>query len=319
MVDCGFMDRIASRKLVLVGGKGGTGKSSITALMGQYLASNKRVLILEMSSRERQSALFGHDPVGHSQVEVAPNIFCMNIDPRHCFEEYVVMRLGMRRLYDKVFNHRVVRSFLDAMPGLAETMLLGRIYHACELEGQYDHILFDAPASGHLLSLLTTPKAILSTGVGGPLVREVQKVQALLSECGKTGLVLTCLPPPLVASETVDFLHRLLAEAPIEIVGLVLNKSITGPSSHPVDFRLAAPSDDGATAEDRLHDSVVHRYLMHQVAMYERTRQELCSTMDELGLDHDLLHVGLEQPAGLDAISSARATAYWHGSTWTDE
>ena len=219
---------LLSRKLLLVTGKGGIGKTVLTACLGQLAAAaGKRVLLVEYVACDQLAPLFGATLIGHSERSVAPNIDCLNLDPTENFREYMTKYLGQRVLYDTIFSHKVVQSFIKTVPGLAELMLLGRLYYHCELapEPRYDLVILDGFASGHFLSLMTTPAAVLHTALGGPLIRETERVSAFLADRDKCGIVYVTIPEALVISETLDFLPRLAAQSPTAIAGVVINRT----------------------------------------------------------------------------------------------
>jgi len=224
------MDQVLDKKLLFVSGKGGTGKSFVAAtlaLLATY--QGKRVLLMEYSSHGGLGALFGHpDKVGHKAVQVTPLLSCINFDARQCFREYVVKHLGMATLYEKVFTHATVQSFLSALPALAETMVLGRIFHDCELvqDNKYDLMIFDGPASGHFLNFLTTPEAIIQAGLGGPLVKEVERIKNFLQEEKRCSALVVTQPAELIVGETLEFLPKYAALSPIKDFSLIINRSL---------------------------------------------------------------------------------------------
>ena len=216
-----------NRKLLLVTGKGGIGKTLLTAALGQLAAAQgKRVLLVEFVACDQLAPLFGGQLPGHSERTVAPGIDCVNIDPAENFREYVTKYLKQKRLYDTIFSNRVVRSFISTVPGLSELMLLGRLFYHCELQEAhpYDLVIFDAFASGHFLSLMTTPEAVLGTSLGGPLNRETERVQSFLKDETKCATIFVTIPEPLVVSETLDFLPKLAEKSPTKVAGLVVNR-----------------------------------------------------------------------------------------------
>lgn len=214
------------KKIIFVSGKGGTGKSILTVLLGLLAAKEgKRVLIAESHAFDKLSPLLAHKPVGHNETQLAPNLSCINLDAKRCFAEYVILHLGMESLYDRVFRSQPVSSLLDAIPGLDETMILGRIFHTCELSTKYDLVIFDSPASGHFINLFATPDAIIKTGLGGPLVREVQRVKDFLSDANKSTAVVVTLPEALVMTETIEFLPIFNKKIPLHLSSVILNRT----------------------------------------------------------------------------------------------
>lgn len=218
---------LLAKKLLLVTGKGGIGKSLISVALAQAAAAaGKRVLLVESAAEDRLAPLLGQEPVGHREVSVGPNLSLINLDASDTFREYVVKYLHQPKLFDKVFNHRVVRSFINTIPGFAEVIMLGRLFYTAELEPgpRYDLTIFDGWASGHFLSLMTTPDAVIQTSIGGPLVAETKRVREFLADPAKVGTVYVGVPEDLVVSECLDFLPMLHNKSPANLLSVIMNK-----------------------------------------------------------------------------------------------
>jgi anion-transporting ArsA/GET3 family ATPase len=200
---------LLDRRLVVVTGKGGVGKSTVAASLATLAARRgKKVLVAEVDARERVAPMLGGRPSGPVVRQVLPNISTVNVDPRHALEEYALMVVKVRAIYQAVFENRVVRFFLRAVPSLAETLMLGKILHEARSESggrpRWDLVIVDAPATGHAVQLLGVPKALLDTVPAGPLRRDAEWMQALLTDPAKTSLVLVSLPEEMPVSETVE-------------------------------------------------------------------------------------------------------------------
>jgi anion-transporting ArsA/GET3 family ATPase len=200
---------LLDRRLVVVTGKGGVGKSTIAAALATLAARRgKRVLVAEVDARERVAPMLGGRPSGPVIRQVVPNISTVNVDPRHALEEYALMVVKVRAIYQAVFENRVVRFFLRAVPSLAETLMLGKILHEARSESggkpRWDLVIVDAPATGHAVQLLGVPKALLDTVPAGPLRRDAEWMQALLVDPARTSVVMVSLPEEMPVSETVE-------------------------------------------------------------------------------------------------------------------
>jgi len=200
---------LLDRRLVVVTGKGGVGKSTVAAALATLAARRgKRVLVAEVDARERVAPMLGGRPSGPVVRLVLPGISTVNVDPRHALEEYALMVVKVRAIYQAVFENRVVRFFLRAVPSLAETLMLGKILHEARSESggkpRWDLVIVDAPATGHAVQLLGVPKALLDTVPAGPLRRDAEWMQALLTDPAKTSVVLVSLPEEMPVSETVE-------------------------------------------------------------------------------------------------------------------
>src|SRR5512137_169527 len=200
---------LLDRRLVVVTGKGGVGKSTVSAALAVLAARRgKRVLVTEIDARERIAPMLGGRPSGPVVRPVLPGISTVNVDPRHSLEEYALLVVKVRAIYQAVFENRVVRFFLRAVPSLAETLMLGKVLHEARSEERgrprWDLVIVDAPATGHAVQLLGVPRALFDTLPGCPLRRDAEWMQALLTDPAKTSVVLVCLPEEMPVSETVE-------------------------------------------------------------------------------------------------------------------
>lgn len=222
---------ILAKKLVVITGKGGIGKSLIATALGQMVAeSGRRALIIQNAALDQICPLFGLPSTYDKVVTVQAGLDVLNIDSVANFRDYIVEHLGQRRLYDTVFSNRVIKSLINAVPGWADVMLLGRLLFECELRPKHDLVIFDGPASGHFLNLMTTPDSVISMGLGGPMVKETLRVKEFLSDKTKCCNVVVTVPEELVVSECLDFLPKLHAKAPLALAGVFLNKTLLSPT-----------------------------------------------------------------------------------------
>jgi Mrp family chromosome partitioning ATPase len=200
---------LLDRRLVVVTGKGGVGKSSVAAALALVAARRgKRVLVAEVNAQERVAPLLGAPPAGSTVRPAVPGISTVNVDPRHALEEYAMMVVKVRAIYQAVFENRVVRFFLRVIPSLAETLMLGKILHEARAEDhgrrRWDLVVVDAPATGHAVQLLSVPSALLDTVPAGPLRRDAQWMRELLVDRDRTALSMVALPEEMPVSETID-------------------------------------------------------------------------------------------------------------------
>jgi len=203
------------RRLVVVTGKGGTGKSTISAAIALAASrKGKKVLVCEVVAKERVADFFGKPPSGTQIRELLPNVYSVHVRPREAMREYALMTLRYETLYKIAFENPAARYFLKAAPSLAEIVMLGKVYwHAArEIERgrpRWDTVVLDAPATGHGLTFLNVPEVFLRLVAEGPLARDMRNMQSLLADPAKTSVCVVTLPEEMPANEAIELDHAL--------------------------------------------------------------------------------------------------------------
>jgi anion-transporting ArsA/GET3 family ATPase len=118
------------KRLILVVGKGGVGRSTVAASIAGHCARlGKKTLLYEVSANDRFGAYFDKPPVGTETSQLAPNLWAVNATPASALAEYGLMILRWRSVYEMVFENRVTKAFLRAIPGLDDYSLLGKVWY----------------------------------------------------------------------------------------------------------------------------------------------------------------------------------------------
>jgi len=226
---------VLDRRLVILSGKGGVGRTTVAAALARAAAARgKRVLIAQTDAVERLGKMLGRPgPIGPTVREVAPGIAAVNMTPRESLHQYALMVLRYETVYRALFDNRVVRGFLSAIPGLDAYAMLGKAWwHTTEENksakaGQarwaYDLVILDGPASGHATAMLKIPRAILTAVPAGPLARDARTMSELLSDAARTALVIVTRPEELPAQETVELAATARVTLKIPLGPIVVN------------------------------------------------------------------------------------------------
>jgi len=204
------------RRLILVVGKGGVGRSTVAAaIAGKCAALGKRTLLYETNANDRFGPYFGKPQVGETPSQLAPNLWAVNATPASALAEYGMMILRWKSVYEMVFENRVSKAFLRAIPGLDDYAMLGKVwYHTTEEKRGapvWDTVVFDMPASGHSVSMLRVPWVIVDTVPEGPLTRDARTVKALLCDPARTAAVLVTLAEEMPVNEAIELEAKLTA------------------------------------------------------------------------------------------------------------
>jgi anion-transporting ArsA/GET3 family ATPase len=216
------------RRLVLVSGKGGVGKTVVSAALALEAARRgKRVLLAQANARPRLQEFLGTPVVDHQIREVRPNLFVVNMVPREALHEYGLMVLRFERLYKIVFENRMTRNFVRAIPGLDEWSLLGKAwFHTTEREAgrwRWDVVVLDGLATGHFLAMLRMPQAILQATPEGPLAKGAAAAQALLRDSDRCGAIIVTLAEEMPVNEAAELHRALTGDIGVTVSGLAVN------------------------------------------------------------------------------------------------
>lgn len=216
------------RRFIVVAGKGGVGRTTVAAALAVLLARRgRRVLLAHVRSRQRVERLLGCGKVDEQIRRVEPNLWAVNMNPRAALRERGMMVLKLRMVYRAVMENRLVKHFLRAIPSLDEYSMLGKAwYHTTEKsagEWRFDTVVFDGPATGHLLTMLRIPQVILDAVPEGPLTRDALKIRDLLVDPVRTGMWIVSLAEEIPVTEAVDLYQAAREKLGIQAQRLVIN------------------------------------------------------------------------------------------------
>lgn len=236
---------LGRRRLIVVTGKGGVGKTLLTALLGQRLAAaGRRTLLLEVDRRENLHQLLAVPPSGGEVVTVADRLYLQNLKPSRVVDWVVEKKLKLRPLVSRVQKSPVYQRFVEGAPGLTELAIVG---HALRLvRGDFantpdlDTVILDAPATGHGLSLLRAPQLVAEAIGSGPFFDLAQEVATFVEDPAETGVVIVTLAEEMPVQEALELRQGLEEQSAHRPQLLVVNGL----------YPVAPKADDGGPLED---------------------------------------------------------------------
>jgi anion-transporting ArsA/GET3 family ATPase len=218
------LDRLAQRRMVIVSGKGGVGRTTLAALLGIALADRgKKVLVATTGHDDRLAWMLGAKNLTDAPQAITDRLLVQRLVPQTCIREYGSLVLRSQRISTAVFDNRIVRKLLRAIPGLDDFAVIGKAWHEGIRGGEYDTIIFDGPATGHLLYSLGVPGAILGTIPPGPLTKEAQLMQSSFEDPSRVEAVLVGLPEAWPLTELSELGGALRQQIRISVAAIVVN------------------------------------------------------------------------------------------------
>jgi anion-transporting ArsA/GET3 family ATPase len=207
---------LLDKRLVLVTGKGGVGKTTVAAALGLAAARRgKRVVLCEVAGHDRLSPL-------------VPELTTVSVDPDEAKQEWLRYQLRSRTLASVLGGSRLFQYLTAAAPGLSELVTIGKVWDLAQLERRtggtvFDVAIVDAPATGHALAMLRSPSTFAAVARVGPVGRHAATIDRSLRDPEHTGVLTVALPEEMPVNETVEFERALERDLDMAIDAIVVN------------------------------------------------------------------------------------------------
>jgi len=216
-------------KLIVVTGKGGVGKTTVTAALATHAANTgARTLVVETANDGSLAHLLGRRRLGTIPDRVAARLDGVAVDQRHLVEDYFAGLLRFRFLSKRLFESSTFTALTTAAPGITEYLLLERILGWLEPEGlrapHYDLVVIDGPATGHALTLLRAPDSLAAMVSGGPIGQTARRLRGLLGDRTRTQVLLVSIPEEMSVRETIETHAALTADLGLRVGRPIVNR-----------------------------------------------------------------------------------------------
>ncbi|MEW6432442.1 MAG: ArsA family ATPase [Myxococcota bacterium] len=231
---------LVQRRLIIVTGKGGVGKSTLTAAMGRALAAKgKRVLLSEIvpftdTPSQLAAALGGKRP-GEEPLLMGENLWVALLTPTVGHLRFLQDTLPIRMLADAAMRSQGLRKFLSAAPGFSDMGVMYRMLDLMRREHpsggpMFEVCIVDSPATGHALALAQIPEFLTRVIPGGPIFRAAQEGVRILTDPNTTGTIIVTLPETLPVTEAME-LEKGLGRHKLPVSAIVVNRVPKDPFS----------------------------------------------------------------------------------------
>ena len=214
--------------MVIVAGKGGVGKTTVTATMARLAAAEGMdTLIVEVEGKSGLAALYGRPPLGYEESILLPRagaegeVRGRTLTPDDALLEYLDDH-GMRRVSKRLVSTGALDVVSTAAPGIKDILILGKVKQL-EARGVADLILLDAPAAGHAITFLLAARSLLDSVKVGPINTQAQEVVELLGDPKRSSVVLVTLPEETPVNELVETAFHLEDRVGVSLGPVVVN------------------------------------------------------------------------------------------------
>jgi anion-transporting ArsA/GET3 family ATPase len=226
-------------RLHVVTGKGGTGKTTVSAALALALASEGRnVLLMEVEGRQGIAQLFDCPPLPYGERKVAVglasgpgeggDVYALAVDPEDAFLEYLAMFYNLRHAGQALTRLGVVDFVTTLAPGLRDVLLTGKAAEAVRRRkgGKpiYDAVVMDAPPTGRIGRFLSVAAEVSGLAKVGPIRGHADTVQSVIGS-PQTAVHFVTVLEEMPVQETLDGVAELrdATHGGLQIGGIMIN------------------------------------------------------------------------------------------------
>ena len=218
-------------RLVIVAGKGGVGKTTVSAALARMAArAGLKALLIEVEGKGGLAAAFGQsEPLTYREIVLAPadpgrgigEVRGRTLTPDDALIEYLEQN-GMKRLSKRLAASGAIDVVATAAPGIKDILVLGKV-KALVRDSDADLLVLDAPAAGHAITFLTSATGLLDAVRVGPIRTQAQEVNDLLSDPDRCQVMLVTLPEETPVNELVETGFALEDRVGVSLAPVVVN------------------------------------------------------------------------------------------------
>lgn len=224
----GLLEELLQRRVVILTGKGGVGKSTSAAAIALIAAERgRKVLVIEVDAKGNVPDFYDTTRVGFKYRRLHQKVYGLSMQPRESMHEYLSIMLHVPK-----FSLNPLSGFMryasQAIPGLKEILVTGKIYHEEKARdgdnARWDMVVVDGAPTGHVVSQLGAAGHLKTLVKSGPIHDQASMIDDLLTDRQRTAVVLVTIPEEMPVSETIDLAGRFMDETGIAPLGLIINQ-----------------------------------------------------------------------------------------------
>jgi anion-transporting ArsA/GET3 family ATPase len=233
----------STSRVVIVAGKGGVGKTTVTAALAVAAArTGMSVLIVEVEGKSGLASAFDRPALTYDEAHLDDGIAARTLTSDAALIDYLETH-GLRRISKRLASSGALDVVATAVPGLKDILVLGKV-KSLEQDRKADLIILDAPAAGHAVSFLLSARGLIDAVRVGPVRKQAQDVVELLSDPERCQVVLVTIPEETPVNELIDTAFAIEDRAGVALGPVVVNGCYSPPG-----FSLAEATPDAIAAD----------------------------------------------------------------------
>lgn len=220
----------AASRLLIVAGKGGVGKTVVSATMARAAARvGLSTLVVEVEGKSGLATMFGQQALDYDETVLSAGggprgegeVRARTITPDDALLDYLSDH-GLSRLSKRLVSSGALDVVATAAPGIKDILILGKVKQL-ERADDVDLVILDAPAAGHAITFLQAASVLLDTVRVGPINAQARDVVAMLTDHARCRVVLVTLPEETPVNEVVDTAFNLEDRVGVGLGPVVVN------------------------------------------------------------------------------------------------
>jgi anion-transporting ArsA/GET3 family ATPase len=259
----------AASRLLIVAGKGGVGKTVVTATLARAAARiGLSTLVIEVEGKSGLATMFGQRPLDYTEAVLSAGggpagegeVRARTLTPDEALLDYLQDH-GLSRISKRLVSSGALDVVATAAPGIKDILILGKVKQL-ERAGEADLIVLDAPAAGHAITFLQSASALLDTVRVGPINAQARDVLEMLTDHSRCRVVLVTLPEETPVNELVDTAFSLEDRVGVGLGPVVVNglyDDLPGLFTSPVEAAATAGATLRAGEADGLREAAAFR------------------------------------------------------------
>ncbi len=190
-----MIDLLSDKKLILVCGSGGVGKTTLSASLAlQMAASGKKVMVLTIDPAKRLATSLGLEVLDDKPRKISPKLFqkvtqngsgelwAMMLDSKSTFDQLVTRFAPSKEVEQKILSNKIYQHMSSMMAGSQEYMAMEKLYEFSQ-KNDYDLIVIDTPPTTHAIDFLNAPQKMIDA-LGHSMIHLLLKPAMMVSQKG---------------------------------------------------------------------------------------------------------------------------------------